>query len=136
MNEVRSIAVRRFLMVLTTIALIPSVGFGWQPVPPEGIGAPADFHDNGVAGVYYAPVLEGDVPFVAVSAIVASDTDCAPDEEGLSHCQNTIMLADGMAITIQNTHAMARYRCLAPGETVSVQAVAPGWIVVTTQSGG
>jgi hypothetical protein len=51
-------------------------------------------------------------------AVVLTDTRCAPDARGVSHCLNRMRLANGMVVTAQHDHTMAAMPCLSPGETV------------------
>lgn len=51
-------------------------------------------------------------------ARVLTDTRCAPDAMGVSHCLNRMQLADGTSITVVHDHRMMDMPCLSPGERV------------------
>ena len=61
---------------------------------------------------------QGVMPRHATTGEVLSDTECAPDEDSISHCRNEVRLADGKTIVLRHPHRMADVPCLAPGETV------------------
>lgn len=71
-------------------------------------------------GPIRAELLEGPMPAAATTAVVLTDTDCAPDFAGISHCRNELRLADGSTIAVRHHHDMQRYSCLSPGEKVRV----------------
>jgi len=103
-----------------------------EPAIPRG--APMQSWDeNGHDGKYLLRIIEGDPPMsaTAVSGVVETDTDCKADAYGLSHCHNEIGLADGTHITVIDTHLMSRYRCLKPGESVSLTRINSTWVVAT-----
>jgi len=93
----------------------------------------ASWQGNGEGGRYYAPIIAGATPGQATLGTVRTDTDCAPDAEGLSHCHNVIELLSGGTITIQDNHNMMVNRCLGPGEEVTVTPIAPGWVKLHTR---
>lgn len=107
---------------------------GAQPSIPPGAGIQS-WHENGAGGRYVVNVIAGSPAAVAAHGTIGTvltDSDCAPDAEGLSHCHNMIALAGGATITIQDNHQMSRHRCLRPGETVRVAALGGRWIVLQT----
>lgn len=53
-------------------------------------------------------------------ALVLTDTRCAADAHGVSHCLNRMRLADGTIITVQHDHRMMDMPCLSPGEHVTL----------------
>lgn len=101
-----------------------------EPRIPAGVSL-ASWRDNGHGGQYVLQLLEGKAPEAGkeVAGVVLSDTNCQPDTQGFSHCNNGIRLANGARITVINTHQMWRYQCLHPGEAVSVTRVNASWIV-------
>lgn len=137
---------RRWLvgvLALTTLAGIAAVAFLFltgqetasaEPTIPHGVSL-SSWYENGQGGEYLLQIAEGKAPPVGVrvSGVVTSDTDCEPDAQGLSHCHNGIDLADGSTIAVIDTHMMSRYRCLRPGETVSVTRFNDSWIVAATR---
>ena len=103
-----------------------------QPAIPAGAGL-ASWQDNGHDGKYLLKVTNGAAPAegTSTSGVVLIDTACEPDAEGMNHCRNGIRQANGMTIYVINNHKMGRYRCLQPGETVSLAASGSGWVVAT-----
>jgi hypothetical protein len=140
---------RRWLLgtlALTTLGGIAAVAFlflyGQEPASagptiPSGFNL-ASWYENGHGGEYLLQIAEGELPPVGVrvSGVVTSDTDCDPDAQGLSHCHNGIDLANGSTITVIDTHMMSRYRCLQPGEAVSVTRFNDSWVVAVTRQTG
>ena len=104
-----------------------------QPAIPAGAGL-SSWQDNGHDGKYLLKVTNGAAPApgTTTSGVVLSDTACEPDAEGMNHCRNGIRQANGMTVYVINNHMMSRYRCLQPGETVSLAASGSGWVVATT----
>lgn len=94
----------------------------------------ASWQHNGENGRYYAPIIDGATPAQATLGTVKTDTDCTPDQEGLSHCHNVIELLSGGTITIQDNHNMMINRCLSPGEQVTVTPLHNGWVKLHTRN--
>jgi len=65
-----------------------------------------------------AMLEEGRMLEKPMMADVLTDTDCAPDEQMISHCRNEMRLRDGRRIVLRHPHDMSRIPCLAPGEQV------------------
>ncbi|WP_162916824.1 hypothetical protein [Cohaesibacter haloalkalitolerans] len=102
-----------------------------QPDIPTGAGI-SSWVENGSGGKYTLQILEGTLPAAgqSVTAKVLTDTDCAPDEEGINHCRNEIELSDGSKLTGIDNHRMSANRCLRPGEEVTVSMLTDGWATV------
>lgn len=101
-----------------------------EPTIPRG--APlASWNENGRGGQYVLQILDGATPppGVTVSGVVASDTACQPDALGFNHCHNEIDFANGAHITVVNTHVMRRYRCLRPGEAITLTGINASWVL-------
>ncbi len=77
---------------------------------------------SNMVGVLMANLREGHIPTSATTAIVLSDSSCAPDTNGISHCLNDLNI-DGTVITVQHHHAMATVPCLSPGERVALMTL-------------
>lgn len=103
------------------------------PAMPHGV-ALGSWEENGHDGRYLLQVVDGNAlsPNAQLTGVVATDTDCTPDAGGFSHCHNIIDLANHMRITVIDTHLMNRYRCLRPGETVSLTGLDSTWILAVT----
>jgi hypothetical protein len=101
-----------------------------QPVAPEAIRtlvvAPAGQtlpQLSGVGGVLMANLVRGQLTAEATQATVQTDENCAPDQQGISHCLNQLTIGT-RAITIQHHHTMSTTPCLTPGETVQLLTLA------------
>jgi hypothetical protein len=71
------------------------------------------------AGYLMANLRAGQIPAGATTATVLTDTNCAPDADGISHCLNDLQIGEAV-VTVQHHHAMAEIPCLSPGETVTL----------------
>jgi len=78
---------------------------------------------NGVAGRDLVYLTKGQMPRRATTATVLTDTDCAADHNGISHCSNILRLVSGRRITVRHDHSMMNDRCLSPGEHVRVRPI-------------
>jgi hypothetical protein len=132
--------VSRFLLgvfVLSTAAVYSnqSQAAPEQPPIPRGV-AMKSWQENGGDGRYLLQVIKGDAPKTRKPVIgtVTSDTDCDADAEGLSHCHNTIKLANGSEITVIDSHNMHRNRCLGAGDKLTLTGVTGPWIMGTLSS--
>jgi len=76
---------------------------------------------NGAGGLELVFLVKGKMPRRATTATVLTDTSCAPDAHGISHCVNALRLASGRRITVRHDHSMLNDPCLAPGEHVRVR---------------
>ncbi|MBU6460994.1 MAG: hypothetical protein KGQ58_09020 [Proteobacteria bacterium] len=103
-----------------------------EPVIPHGASL-ASWNENGQNGRYLLRIINGvsPQPGATVAGIVVSDTHCKPDVQGLSHCHNTIDLAQDTHITVMTTHLMSRNPCLKPGESVTLTRVNASWVMAT-----
>jgi hypothetical protein len=79
---------------------------------------------NGLGGRELVYLTSGKMPARATSAIVVTDTDCAADRNGISHCSNTLRLASDRRITVRHDHSMMNDPRLSPGERVLVRTLA------------
>lgn len=119
-------------VLLASLMLGVSGAGASEPAIPAGASLHTWF-DNGTNGHYVLNVIEGHVPFMLKAGTVATvmtDSNCAPDAEGLNHCHNVIRFANGSEITVVNNHQMSAHRCLRPGETVRINLLAQGWITL------
>lgn len=100
------------------------------PPIPQGISL-TSWYQNGEGGRYILQLADGDnFPIgPTISGVVTSDTNCAPDAQGLSHCRNGIALPDGRRLTVIDTHMMSRNPCLEPGERISMTSINTSWLV-------
>nr|WP_319483055.1 hypothetical protein [uncultured Cohaesibacter sp.] len=91
--------------------------------------------ENGSGGKYTLRIQEGTLPAAgrSVAATVLSDSDCAPDKEGINHCRNEIELSDGSRLTGIDNHRMSVNRCLRSGEKVTISMLTDGWATVLTE---
>jgi hypothetical protein len=75
------------------------------------------------AGLLMANLRAGQLPEGATTATVLSDSNCAPDADGVSHCLNDLQIGN-IVVTVQHHHAMASVPCLSPGEAVTLMPFA------------
>jgi len=71
------------------------------------------------ARVTHVRVVKGTVAR-RMRALVLTDTRCAPDARGVSHCLNRLRLSSGRVVTVVHDHRMMDMPCLSPGERVTV----------------
>jgi len=72
---------------------------------------------SGTGGVLLSTLVSGQVPLGATKAVVQTDSNCQPDQNGVSHCLNELMI-NGAKVVVQHHHKMSETPCLTPGETV------------------
>jgi len=103
-----------------------------QPPIPRGVPMKS-WQENGRDGRYLLQLIKGKAPKAgkAVIGTVTSDTDCDADAEGLSHCHNTIKLANGSEFTVIDSHNMHMNRCLGAEDRLSLTAMSGPWIMGT-----
>ena len=64
-------------------------------------------------------LVDGQLPRQAMQAVVRTDSNCQPDEQGVSHCLNELAVGSE-TVMIRHHHKMSEVPCLTPGETVTV----------------
>lgn len=74
-------------------------------------------------GFVQVDLIDGFVPATLATGVVRSDTDCAPDAAGVSHCRNLIEVGS-RTLEIRHHHKMAEEPCFSPNETVNILSVA------------
>jgi len=74
---------------------------------------------SGTGGVLLATLVSGQVPAGAAQAVVQTDANCQPDQNGVSHCLNELMV-NGAKVVVRHHHKMSATPCLTPGETVNL----------------
>lgn len=75
------------------------------------------------AGYLMANLRSGQIPAGATTATVLSDSNCAPDADGISHCLNDLQIGN-VIVTVQHHHNMNQVPCLSPGEAVALMSLA------------
>lgn len=78
---------------------------------------------SGATGPLMTTLVRGTYPEGVTQATVRTDENCAPDQDGVSHCLNELDFGT-TTVVVQHHHAMAKTPCLTPGETVAVMTVA------------
>ena len=76
---------------------------------------------NGIGGRELVYLIRGYIPAHTTTGSVVTDTDCASDRNGISHCKNIVALASGRRITVRHDHSMMNDPCLTPGEHVLIR---------------
>lgn len=119
---------------LATFLLGAPIAMSAQPDIPAGAGI-SSWIENGSGGKYTLQILEGTLPEAgkSVTAKVLSDSNCAPDEEGINHCENVIKMPDGSKLVGIDNHRMSVNRCLRAGEKVTISMLTDGWATVLTK---
>jgi len=74
---------------------------------------------SGTGGVMLANLVRGQLPAGVAQAVVRSDANCDPDQQGVSHCFNELDFGTS-TVMVQHHHVMSTTPCLTPGETVRV----------------
>jgi len=145
--EAKSSFGRTTAMLMGTLALsivggILAIGvlyYGQQPASaeptiPPGVALTSWF-DNGAGGQHLLQIRQGSAPPAGarVTGIVATDTNCDPDPQGLSHCHNRIDLGGGRSFEVVNTHIMTRHPCLSPGQRLSIRRLNAEWVIASEE---
>jgi len=74
---------------------------------------------SGADKLLMTSLVDGQLPSQAMQAVVRTDSNCQPDQHGVSHCLNE--LAVGAAtVVVRHHHKMSEVPCLTPGETVTI----------------
>lgn len=110
---------RRTLFVAQSLRSLPQTGF----VRTRDCVRRPRTCVNGVRGLELVYLTKGALPTRATTATVLSDTNCAADRNGISHCSNMLRLASGRQITVRHDHSMMNDPCLSPGERVHVRTL-------------
>ena len=150
MQASRSLSLASVRRVAATLVLAGAVGgalfwvshahatpFAVPGEPRIPAGTPiGSWADNGQRGLSLLQIIGGiALPRGAtLRGTVTSDTNCAPDARGLSHCHNGIDLDNGMRIVVVHTHAMMQHPCLEPGQRVTVTGLSGTWITARTEA--
>jgi hypothetical protein len=128
----------RYLMLMALVGvLLLGIGTGTRLAPRSRTVSQPDPALRTVVVVTRAdapPMLRGDDIAVRLEAgafpaggvaraTVLTDTNCAPDAEGVSHCLNE-MQAGKAHFTVRHSHRMMEVPCFSPTEEVNIVDVA------------
>lgn len=91
-----------------------------SPVVVERVCGTSPNCRNGEGGIDVVVLVSGTLPVTPMAATVLTDTDCMPDQYGISHCLNTLRLADRTLIKVRHDHNMRLFPCLTQGEQVQI----------------
>ena len=132
--RMRWLVLSTIVLFIATVSAISSFGGGSsapqsrQYVREHPVSVPSDVRTVRISSTMPRPsahprrlssmLEQGVMPRHATTGEVLSDTECAPDQDSISHCRNEVRLADGSRIVLRHPHRMADVPCLAPGETV------------------
>src|SRR5699024_4080859 len=78
-----------------------------------------DWQHNGKGGEYIVKLIQGEIE-EEIKGEVLTDENCEKDEEGLSRCNQKVLLENGDEIEFIMPHNMMKHRCLSPGETIEI----------------
>ena len=79
---------------------------------------------NGLDGTVLVQLVKGTAPVDTQIATVLTDQHCTPDQQGISHCLNEVVLANGSTLVVRDNHNMMTNPCLSPGEHIQVEPLA------------
>ena len=85
-------------------------------VAPGGTGLP---NLSASDSLLMTSLVDGQLPSQAMQAIVRTDANCQPDEQGVSHCLNELAVGSE-TVVVRHHHKMSEVPCLTPGETVTL----------------
>jgi hypothetical protein len=120
--------------VALVVALIGLAGFTQPASDPTAVQAQHFWRNPSLRTIVVAPAADqlepkgailltnlvaGTMPAGAMQATVLTDSNCAPDANGISHCLNDLEIG-GTRVTVQHHHDMRKVPCLAPGEKVNI----------------
>jgi hypothetical protein len=74
---------------------------------------------SGTGGLLLANLERGRLPAGATTAVVRSDANCQPDQNGVSHCLNELTIGS-VQVVVRHHHKMNETPCLSPGEVVKL----------------
>lgn len=80
-------------------------------------------HMSETEGLLMTSLVTGQLPNGAMRATVRSDSNCQPDQEGVSHCLNQLEIGS-TTVMVRHHHTMSEVPCLTPGETVNILSLA------------
>src|SRR5690625_1014412 len=83
-----------------------------------------EWQHNGKGGEYIVKLIQGEIVEVTKGEVL-TDENCERDEEGISRCNQKVLLENGDEIEFIMPHNMMKHRCLAPGETVELVPLVP-----------
>jgi hypothetical protein len=66
-----------------------------------------------------ASLEQGKLPVAATTATVLTDSNCQPDQDGVSHCLNELDVGTARLV-VRHHHKMSEVPCLTPGERVNI----------------
>jgi hypothetical protein len=85
-------------------------------IAPGGAALP-NFSRTG--NLLMTSLVDGQLPSQAVQAVVRTDANCQPDQDGVSHCLNELAVGSE-TIMVRHHHKMSEVPCLTPGEAVTI----------------
>jgi hypothetical protein len=76
-------------------------------------------HMSETEGLLMTSLVTGQLPNGATHATVRTDSNCQPDQQGVSHCLNELEIGSTI-VMVRHHHKMSEVPCLTPGETVNI----------------
>lgn len=107
------------ILMALTVYIIDTKVVGDIPEANDFIPEKFDWQHNGKGGEYIVKLIQGEIE-EKVQGEVLTDENCEKDEEGLSRCNQKVLLEDGDEIEFIMPHNMMKHRCLSPGETIEI----------------
>jgi len=107
------------ILLALTVYIIDNKVDGSIPDSEEFTPESFDWQHNGKGGDYIVKLIQGEIEEVTKGEVL-TDENCERDEEGLSRCNQKVLLENGDEVEFIMPHNMMKHRCLAPGETVEL----------------
>lgn len=107
------------ILLALTVYVIDNKVDGSIPDSEEFTPESFDWQHNGKGGEYIVKFIQGEIVEVTKGEVL-TDENCERDEEGISRCNQKVLLENGDEIEFIMPHNMMKHRCLAPGETVKL----------------
>jgi len=112
------------ILLALTVYVIDNKVDGSIPDSEEFTPESFDWQHNGKGGEYIVKFIQGEIVEVTKGEVL-TDENCERDEEGISRCNQKVLLENGDEIEFIMPHNMMKHRCLAPGETVELVPLVP-----------
>ncbi|MDD9148587.1 hypothetical protein OYT88_08505 [Sporolactobacillus sp. CQH2019] len=128
-------------LIIISILIIALAAISWQvfrhfslsakPQPVNKMIASMNWQNNGQNNEYVTQLYKGSPVTKTIKGTVKTDTDCKPDQRGISRCHNQIQLQNNSKITVITIHNMQHFKCFSPGNKVSVGSLNDKWVKIS-----
>ncbi|HLR69033.1 MAG TPA: hypothetical protein VK105_18275 [Virgibacillus sp.] len=118
-NKVLYFMIFAGILLALTVYIIDNKVVGNIPESEEFAPENFDWQHNGKGGEYIVKLIQGEIEGKTKGEVL-TDENCERDEEGLSRCNQKVLLENGDEIEFIMPHNMMKHRCLSPGETIEI----------------